>query len=251
MIRPSAAAYVCRPHVACARASSRAAWPAVSSIPSSLSGEGKGRAAWPAVSPISSPLRGKGKGEGPIRKSPDCNIRRSRLAASPPATHSQKAISARPGRVIATGIPGPIVTGHSWRCAFSQISAVCSDMGQAISTWSSASPAAAMRRNTSSISASRPPAQNIVSVSSLGVAPTGLIKSASRSAFEAGAGATVSIGEARVAIRRGRSRPGSSKARGVTRAPGRASRRRRSSGVQMMVGSSIRRSAGWIGQTSR
>jgi hypothetical protein len=72
-----------------------------------------------------------------------------------------------------------------------------------------------------------------------------------RSALEAGAGVTVSIGEARLTIRLGTSSPGSSGARGILRRPGSASRSRRSSGVQMIVGSSMRRSVAWIGQASR
>ena len=220
MSRPSAAAYVWRPHVASARERIRAAWPAVSPSASS-------------------------------RTSPDWSMRRSRLAARPPATHSQKASRPRPGRVSAAGMPGPIVTGHSCRCAFSHTSAACSGMGQAISTRSSGPPAFAMRRRTSSTSASQPPAQNMVSVLSFAGASVGLISRTSRSAFEAGAGATASMGAARFIIRRGTSSPGNPRARGVTRVPGSMSSSRRSSGDQITVGSSMWRSPAWIGQTAR
>ncbi len=187
-------------------------------------------------------------------------MRRSRLAASPPSAQSQNASSARPGRVSATGIPGPMVTGQSCRWAFSHTRAACSGMGQAISTWSRpvgapSGPVAlssrAMRRKTSSTSASRPPAQNRARVPSAAGVPAGSMSSASRSASVAGAGATSSTGAASIAMRRGRSRPGSASTRGVTTVPPSASSSRRSSGVQMVVGSSSRRSPGRTGQTSR
>ena len=61
---------------------------------------------------------------------------------------------------------------------------------------------------------------------------------------------TASIGEARLVMRLGTSSPGRSSTRGITRMPGNASSSLRSSGVQMIVGSSMRRSVGWMGQRS-
>ena len=48
--------------------------------------------------------------------------------------HAHRPSSARPGRVSAAATPGPIVTGHSYRHAFSHTSGAYSSVAQAIST---------------------------------------------------------------------------------------------------------------------
>ena len=88
------------------------------------------------------------------RMSPDSSSLRSVLATKSPSIQSQRPISARPGRVDGAGIPGPRVTAHSWRRAFSHTSATCASEAQAISTWSRVTPLFRIRRITSSISAS-------------------------------------------------------------------------------------------------
>jgi hypothetical protein len=100
-----------------------------------------------------------------------------------------------------------------------QTSAACSGVAQATLHLVQRVAGLAIRRNTSSTSASRPPALNIVSVSSLGDVPAGRINRVSRSAFDVGAGATASIAEARLVERLGMSGPGRS-ARRITRMPG-------------------------------
>jgi len=156
-----------------------------------------------------------------------------------------------PGRVSATGMPGPIVTRPL--VALRLLPDQGRLLGHRAGDFYVVQRLAGLRDATEDLLhlCLPPPAQNMVSVPSIAAAPAGPISRASRSAFDAGAGFIDSIGEARLVIRLGTSSPGRSSARGIIRRPGSASSSRRSSGVQRMVGSSIWRSVTWIGLTPR
>ena len=116
----------------------------------------------------------------------------------------------------------------------------------AISTWSSADPVARMRRKTSSISASRPPAWNRSMRAFDGADDGGVIRKAS--GLVATSALTRAVG--RDFRRRGMSMPASANARGCIRSPDNASSSRRWSGFQLASGSSVQQSCDWIGHQS-